>query len=145
MGVSGDASVLLARYKQRVSEAKKIVPISEKKTKTDILKEAIRLSSGTDTYADLRRKGYPYARRNPTASNPEVINAHDGSVLNGWKVVFTNGDPAMINVTNSSPWIVFLLGGTMRMISRPIGLAIVFAIYQPRLDRLAANKSKALD
>jgi hypothetical protein len=98
---------------------------------------AIILSSGPESYAALRKAGYPYAVRNPIwQSFAEIINVHDGSVQGGWRVVVNSYGGNLntrMRVFNSSPWMVYLLQGTTLMIRRPIDSAIIHMMRPVRL------------
>ena len=146
MGVIGSASDLAARYDERLKKVRNLVAVAERQTARDAKVAAVKLSSGSLTYADLRRRGYPYATRNPTSPNPEVLNQHDGSVAGGWTITFTSSPrETRVDVTNSSPWITMLLGGTPFTVPRRIDQGILRAVAATRLKRLVATKSAALD
>lgn len=109
---------------------------------------AVRLSTGPLTYSMLRKLGYPYARvANLSNVNPDIINVHDGSVAGGWSIdtFGTSAVSLTLVVKNSSPWMVFLLGGTDKMVPRRIDQAIIREVGRSRFERLRRNKTKALD
>ena len=100
---------------------------------------AITLSSGTLTTAELRRRGHPYARRNPTSSSPEIINSQSGvfraSFLTPAPVVGPDGITAC--VVNVALYSGYLAAGTRLMIARPLPQAVQAAVCARRLARTA--------
>lgn len=99
--------------------------------------EAVRLSSGPLSTAQLRRMGHPYARRAPTSPNPQVINVQRGAFRAGW----TGDGPTVTaggvvsRIYNTSGEAKYLLG-TRTAIARPIREAIIKAVQPDRIKRL---------
>lgn len=107
-------------------------------TAKDARRVAIRLSSGTLTTAVLRQRGHPYARRNPTSPNPEVINAQSGVFRAAWQIQapVVSGGSVVSAVVNVSAVAAFM-GGTRFMVPRPIGDAVQAAVLPELLARSA--------
>lgn len=84
-----------------------------------VLAEAIRLSSGTLTYADLARMDHPYARRHGSPRlDHSVINAHTALFKNSWKSRYESD--GSITIYNDAPYAQFLMTGTRTMFRRPV-------------------------
>ena len=97
---------------------------------------AVTLSSGTLTRAELRRRGHPYAVRNPTSPNPQVINAQSGAFRAAWVVrapVVTGGGVVSSVANISAP--ARYMGGTRFMVARPLPEAVQAAVRAARLVR----------
>ena len=99
---------------------------------------AILLSSGTLSTAELRRRGHPYARRNPTSPNPQIINAQTGV----FRQAYTTPPPvpsasgvtaSVVNVAGYSGY----MRGTRLMVARPLPQAVQLAVRVRRLARTA--------
>ena len=99
---------------------------------------AILLSSGTLSTAELRRRGHPYARRNPTSPNPQIINAQTGV----FRQAYTTPPPvpsasgvtaSVVNVARYSGY----MRGTRLMVARPLPQAVQLAVRVRRLARTA--------
>lgn len=89
----------------------------------DTRKEALRLSSGGLTYAQLRAADHPYAVRHGEALvDPSVINRHNGGFYNRWQspTVASSGDELTGMLVNDSNVADFLQYGTSKMVPRPI-------------------------
>ena len=99
---------------------------------------AILLSSGTLSTAELRKRGHPYARRNPTSPNPQIINAQTGV----FRQAYTTPPPvpsasgvtaSVVNVARYSGY----MRGTRLMVARPLPQAVQLAVRVRRLARTA--------
>ena len=99
---------------------------------------AILLSSGTLSTAELRRRGHPYARRNPTSPNPQIINAQTGVFRQAYTtpppVATASGVTA--SVVNVAPYSGYMRG-TRLMVARPLPQAVQLAVRVRRLARTA--------
>jgi len=99
---------------------------------------AILLSSGTLSAAELRRRGHPYARRNPTSPNPQIINAQTGV----FRQAYTTPPPVATargitaRVVNVAPFSGYMRG-TRLMVARPLPQAVQLAVRVRRLARTA--------
>ena len=99
---------------------------------------AILLSSGTLSTAELRRRGHPYARRNPTSPNPQIINAQTGV----FRQAYTTPPPVpsasgvTASVVNVAPFSGYMRG-TRLMVARPLPQAVQLAVRVRRLARTA--------
>ena len=99
---------------------------------------AILLSSGTLSTAELRKRGHPYARRNPTSPNPQIINAQTGVFRQAYTtpppVATASGVTAsVVNVARYSGY----MRGTRLMVARPLPQAVQLAVRVRRLARTA--------
>lgn len=99
---------------------------------------AILLSSGTLSTAELRKRGHPYARRNPTSPNPQIINAQTGVFRQAYTtpppVATASGVTAsVVNVARYSGY----MRGTRLMVVRPLPQAVQLAVRVRRLARTA--------
>ena len=99
---------------------------------------AILLSSGTLSTAELRKRGHPYARRNPTSPNPQIINAQTGVFRQAYTtpppVATASGVTA--SVVNVAPFSGYMRG-TRLMVARPLPQAVQLAVRVRRLARTA--------
>ena len=99
---------------------------------------AILLSSGTLSTAELRKRGHPYARRNPTSPNPQIINAQTGV----FRQAYTTPPPVpsasgvTASVVNVAPFSGYMRG-TRLMVARPLPQAVQLAVRVRRLARTA--------
>lgn len=107
--------------------------------------EAVKLSSGTLTTADLRQRGHPYAVRNPTSANPEVINAQSGVFRQSFVSVppALSGGTIQASLVNTSKPAGYLANGTRFMIARPLAVAVQAAVQPARLKRVKAAVTAA--
>jgi hypothetical protein len=100
-----------------------------------VMAEAIRLSSGTHTYAQLAAMDHPYARRHGSPRlDPSVINAHTELFKNSWKI--RHESDGSMTVYNDAPYAQFLMTGTPTMFRRPVDDVLrdmVPAIIEQRL------------
>ena len=100
---------------------------------------AILLSSGTLSTAELRKRGHPYARRNPTSPNPQIINAQTGV----FRQAYTTPPPVpsasgvTASVVNVARYSGYLSAGTRLMVARPLPQAVQLAVRVRRLARTA--------
>ena len=139
MSFIGTPAQMEARWKQRASQFKSGLYTCESALKKTTLDMAIRLSNGTYTYYDLASMDYPYAKRHGTALLPPYkLNAHDGTVLRGWKYSYASRSLSNFStkLSNTSPWMVYLLDddrSTSRMVQRPIHHFIAEAMRWPRV------------
>lgn len=135
-----------ARMGRKAQALGKRVYGAEKQSLKALSDDARTLSSGPLTLAQLSLMGHPYARRRPTSSDPEVINAQTGAFRAAWHA---SGPSLSVNdltstLDNSSPVAVFLAGGTTRMIARPIRAELVKRLAAPRKARLQKAVTDAL-
>lgn len=85
----------------------------------EVLAEAIRLSSGTLSYADLARMDHPYAKRHGTPRlDPSMINTHTDQFRQSWKT--RHESDGSITIYNDAPYAQFLMTGTPTMFRRPV-------------------------
>ena len=132
-----------AQFSAHMTKAAAAVPrrlaASEAVTLQDAKAKAIVLSSGTLTTAELRRRGHPYARRNPTSPSPEIINSQSGvfraAFLTPAPIVGPDGVTA--RVVNVAPYSGYLAAGTRLMVARPLPQAVQLAVRVRRLARTA--------
>ena len=132
-----------AQFSAHMTKAAAAVPkrlaAAEAVTLQDAKAKAIGLSSGTLTTAELRRRGHPYARRNPTSTNPEMINSQSGvfraAFLTPAPVIGPDGITAC--VVNVAPYSGYLATGTRLMVARPLPEAVQAAVRVRRLVRTA--------
>ena len=85
--------------------------------------QALIMSSGELTEADLRQMDHPYARRHPDPLlNPAIINDHTGEFKEHWKQpeVMNVGDDLAGRIINDSAVADYLRDGTEAMHDRPI-------------------------
>ena len=99
---------------------------------------AILLSSGTLSTAELRKRGHPYARRNPTSPNPQIINVQSSVFRQAYTtpppVATASGITA--RVVNVAPFSGYMRG-TRLMVARPLPQAVQLAVRVRRLARTA--------
>jgi hypothetical protein len=147
---TGNASQMAARWRKRADSLPRAMAVANKHVVDQTYIVAIKLSMGPETYAALRKAGYPYAVRNPTSQSSEIINVHDGSVLGGWSVrqsAYGGSLNVNMRVFNSSPWMNYLIGVSRpksTMIRRPIDTAIIFFMRPVRLRAYRAAIFHAL-
>ena len=100
---------------------------------------AILLSSGTLSTAELRKRGHPYARRNPTSPNPQIINAQTGV----FRQAYTTPPPVpsasgvTASVVNVAAYSGYLSAGTRFAIPRPLAAKVQEKMRISRLVRIA--------
>ena len=144
MSYSGTADQLAKRWEARVRLFSSAMNTAETIIEAQTMRTAIQLSSGPLSYAMLEAMGHPYAVRNPTSPNPEVINVHDGTVQRGWslRVQRYNGGNAKFSLFNSSPWMPYLIGPMIKFrpvqIRRPIDTKLV-ELMGPLIFRVYGN------
>lgn len=144
MSFTGNAAQMAKRWEARTKTFPALLHQADKHVAQQTYRTAITLSMGPESYAALRKAGYPYAVRNPIwQSFAEIINVHDGSVAGGWRIVansYGGNLNTRMRLYNSSPWMQYLLPGTKLMIRRPIDTAII-AMMRP--IRLRAYRAAA--
>ncbi len=92
---------------------------TEMEVAQDVLAEALRLSSGTLSYADLARMDHPYARRHGSPRmDPSVINAHTELFKQSWRI--RREADGSLTIYNDAPYATFLMTGTRTMFRRPV-------------------------
>lgn len=134
-------------YPERLAAA---VVAAEQETLDDAERELKRRSEGTLTYAEMRRMGHPYARRDPqTPLDPAMLNTHSGELLRGYEMeeVTASEDGTFGSVFNNSEhaqWIMSGGQGNSLMIERPIVQAVEDLIWEPRRERLQRAQQSVL-
>ena len=131
-----------AQFSQHMTKAVAALPkrlvAAEAVTLQEAKARAILLSSGTLLTAELRRRGHPYARRNPTSPNPQIINAQTGVFRQAYTtpppVATASGITA--RVVNLAPYSGYMRG-TRLMVARPLPQAVQLAVRVRRLARTA--------
>ena len=131
-----------AQFSQHMTKAVAALPkrlvAAEAVTLQEAKARAILLSSGTLSTAELRKRGHPYARRNPTSPNPQIINAQTGV----FRQAYTTPPPvpsasgitaSVVNVARYSGY----MRGTRLMVARPLPQAVQLAVRVRRLARTA--------
>lgn len=105
---------------EMVDDLKAVRAKTQDEVAQDVLAEALRLSSGTLSYADLAKMDHPYAKRHGEPRlNPSIINAHtEGGFRDSWRIRYESD--GSITVYNDSPHASFLEDGTPKMFRRPI-------------------------
>ena len=127
-----------AHMTKAVAALPKRLVAAEAVTLQEAKARAILLSSGTLSTAELRRRGHPYARRNPTSPNPQIINAQTGVLRAAYMtpppVATASGVTA--SVVNVAPYSGYMRG-TRLMVARPLPQAVQLAVRVRRLARTA--------
>ena len=127
-----------AHMTKAVAALPKRLVAAEAVTLQEAKARAILLSSGTLSTAELRRRGHPYARRNPTSPNPQIINAQTGVFRQAYTtpppVATASGVTA--SVVNVAPYSGYMRG-TRLMVARPLPQAVQLAVRVRRLARTA--------
>ena len=127
-----------AHMTKAVAALPKRLVAAEAVTLQEAKARAILLSSGTLSTAELRKRGHPYARRNPTSPNPQIINAQTGV----FRQAYTTPPPvpsasgvtaSVVNVARYSGY----MRGTRLMVARPLPQAVQLAVRVRRLARPA--------
>ena len=108
----------------------------------DVCGEALAMSSGTLSYADLRAMDHPYAvRHGSTIVDPSIINKHRGDFYDHWREgqALQVSDGVEGRVINDSDVADFLRLGTSKMVPRPIQEALEDYAGQTLESRIAVN------
>ena len=137
-----------AQFSRHMAKAAAALPRTLAAAEGAALKQAkalaVTLSSGTLTRAELRRRGHPYAVRNPTSPNPQVINAQGSVFRNSFQIVPTTFSGRMVSsVINVADYSGYLANGTRFMVKRPLPEAVQSAVRAPRLARTFAAVERA--
>ena len=99
---------------------------AEERNAAAVKDELVRHSSGTLTYADMRRMDHPYAKRHGTALvYAAVLNAHERQIADGWKIVGPRAERSRIvtkiGVSGEHARYIAQAGGPgSKMLPRPI-------------------------
>lgn len=106
--------------------------------------ELVKATSGTNSKADLRRAGHPYAKRAPnSAFDPAIANTHSGQVPAGWVMTepSESGDTLTgkaANNTESALWLARAGHGNSTSVARPIVQGVKAKVREPRTKRVRA-------
>lgn len=108
------------------------------------LSNAMNLSSGGYSLADLAAMDHPYARRhggqNVPYGDPAKINKQSGEFMRYWKLDVGGYTARMYNF---SPIGGYLVGGTSKMIARPIDKRIMERVMKDLRKKFEAEIAKA--
>lgn len=121
----------MARDLQRLIDGLTRVPLEAKLAVGETIHatqwEAVALSSGTVSSADLARMDHPFAKRHGSPqTNLLPINAQSGEFRNSWVThgPSERGGTVVASLENVSPHADFLEGGTRFMFARPLELPL---------------------
>lgn len=120
---SGSPQQIALLLRRKALQFEQAVRQAEKEAAAEALQIARDLSSGPYSRAQLRQMGHPYATRRPRPpADPAQVNVQSGQFLAGWRV---SGPRRTVHglttrLVNNSRAARLLLGGTRRMIARPI-------------------------
>lgn len=123
---------------QAASEIERELIDAEMETLRDAETEAHRLSQGQYSTKQLRKMGHPYSRQNPRPPEDEaIINRQSGRFDDAWFTVPTTpaGDMITSTLANNSDKAAYM-GGTSRMIERPIVSRVAERIQEARDARI---------
>lgn len=131
--------------------AERVVPAVEEAhnhTLQQGMQEAVKISSGPYSTAQLRADNHPYAKRDPRPPLPAyIINAQTGEFLAAWGVndPQTVGDVTSSSLINNSPHGSYLRSGDKSlMIERPVE-AHLTEVMEPLLhENVQASLHEAL-
>lgn len=137
--LAGMLETLAERMRHRITA-------EEERSAQDAHAALVEQSSGTTTTKTLRRMGHPFARRDPqTPMDPSVINAQTGDYRDAWtqQPAEVTRSTVTVRVTNSDRAARFM-GGTRRMVARPIIAAVKERLTADRHRRLRAAADEVL-
>ena len=86
-----------------------------------VMRDAIALTSGTESSDELRRRGHPYSRRRPMATRRLPVNRQSGALQSGFVMSGTNsGGRSERTLTNRARHATFALApyGTKSTVAR---------------------------
>lgn len=105
--------------------------------------QARKQSSGTASYAQLRKEDHPYATRHGMAKrDPAIINKHRGLFYVGWAYEL-GADGLSARIVNRSDAADFM-GGTDKMLPRPIEQEVAAYTHQEAQRLISLTIQKAL-
>ena len=138
---------LAARLRALPGKMQRNLAAAERKTQKQAYREAVNLSSGTETAQSLARAGHPYSRRAPnSAFDPAQINSRTGLFRSSWvsppQVIA--GRTILTTVLNLSPEAAYM-EGTKTMVARPIADEVMKRIEPDRQRRIADAIDKTLE
>ena len=137
----------VAHFRRAASAVQPAVIAAETETVKEALAEAVHLSSGPHSAAQLRAAGHPYGRGNRNVSYAaEIINMQSGAFRTAWSGVnpALSGSRIVSRAVNNSAPAKFLASGTRNMVARPIGNAVQQAVQPGRIARLKQAVRAAL-
>jgi hypothetical protein len=120
---------------------------AERETQKQAHKEAVNLSSGSETAQTLARARHPYSRRAPNAAfDPAQINVRTGLFRASWvsppQVIA--GKTILTSVLNLSPEAAYM-EGTKTMVPRLIAHEVLERIEEGRQKRISDAIDKTLE
>jgi hypothetical protein len=118
----GSPKQIALALRRRAIGLESVVREAEKQTAEEGLKLARFYSTGLFSLGRLREMGHPYAARRP-APPTQQVNYHKGRFYRGWKVRPPRKSGGTLTTKLVNDWMPvagFLLGGTTKMIARPL-------------------------
>lgn len=113
---------IAAYFRRRSTSLYPFARAAEREAAAETLKVLRDLSSGPYSSQRLRQLGHPYRIGGSPPIDPAIINVQTGKFRAGWIVrpPRKQADGLSTRIVNTSPYAVYLLGGTRHMIARPI-------------------------
>lgn len=138
------AAALLSRLGSDLTRA---TVAAERENAQDARGELVAASHGSNSTADLRRAGHPYAKRAPNpAYDPSVVNDQGHGFPEGWAagepIADETGETITSAVVNHHPdahWIATAGEGGSRQVARPIVQRAAAAVRERRKRRVRAG------
>ena len=127
-----------AHFRRAASRIAPQVVSAEKGTLKEAKADAVKLSSGPHSTAQLRAAGHPYARRAPNAAyDAAIINVQSGRFRAAWKTIAPAAGLGGIvsRLVNGSPEAKYM-SGTKTTIARAVGQRIASDVQPARILRL---------
>lgn len=127
-----------AEFRRAADELPRQVEAANLQLLQEALRRARGLSSGRYSSAQLRRLGHPYRHGGHPPMDPSVVNRQSGRFGQSWRLT-----PDSKGIENIDPKAPLLLGGTSRMIRRPLLDRVYAWLAQEAPKRLAAAAARA--
>ena len=133
------AAVLQRKAEATVREVRRANEVAS----YEALQEARKLSSGPFSSRQLAAMGHPYARRRPRPPLPaHIINVQSGRFRRAWRIA---GHGDALRIENTDPKGRRFRRGTLRMIARPIAVAVAARVRAKRMQRAREAARRGLE
>lgn len=118
----GNPQQIALALRRRALTLEAAVRESEKQAAEEALKIARFYSTGLFSLERLAKLGHPYRQGGSPPQDSALVNYHKGRFYAGWKVrpPRKSGTGLVTKLVNEWPIARFILGGTTRMVARPL-------------------------